>query len=292
MKATRKNRGLCSCMGAISCAVVWLMLLAVPAIGTASPAPEIEDGFRLMYNLKFDQAEQEFSAFEQQRADSPIGPISQAAGILFSEFHRLGVLEAQFYETDSAFAARKKLEANPAMRERFEASLSRGEELAQKKLARTPGDHDSLFALTLASGLRADYAALIEKRNLASLRYAKQASKLGNQLLALHPNCYDAHLASGVSRYITGSMAAPLRWLVRLGGVNTDKQGGLAELQLTADHGELLAPFARILLAIAYVRDKDHSKAVQELVKLRTEFPGNPLFTQEIARLNSMSVRN
>jgi hypothetical protein len=268
------------------------MLLAVPAIATASPAPEIQSGFRLMYNLKFDQAEQEFLAFEQQHADNAIGPIAQAAGILFSEFHRLGVLEAQFYESDSAFAARKKLVANPAMRERFEAALTRGEELAQKKLERTPGDHDSMFALTLASGLRADYAALIEKRNLASLRYAKQASKLGNQLLALHPDCYDAHLASGVSRYITGSMAAPLRWLVRLGGVNTDKQGGIAELQLTADHGELLAPFARILLAIAYVRDKDHSKAVQELVKLRTQFPGNPLFTQEIARLNSMSVRN
>lgn len=292
MKVTTKSRDWCSCIGAAFCAAVWLMLLGVPATGTVSPAPGIESGFRLMYNLNFDKAEQEFSAFEQQHADNPMGPVSQAAGLLFSEFHRLGVLEAQFYESDSAFAARKKLVADPALRERFEAALSRGEELAQKKLARSPGDHDSLFALTLASGLRADYAALIEKRNLASLRYAKQASKLGNQLLSLHPDCYDAHLASGVSRYITGSMAAPLRWLVRLGGVNADKQGGIAELQLTADHGELLAPFARILLAIAYVRDKDHSKAVQELVKLRSEFPGNPLFTQEIARLNSISVPN
>jgi hypothetical protein len=101
----------------------------------------------------------------------------------------------------------------------------------------------------------------------------------------VHPDCYDAHLASGISRYLTGSLAAPLRWMVRLGGANPDKQGGMAELQLTAERGELLAPFARILLAIAYVRDKDRSRAVAQLELLHKGFPANPLFATEIARL-------
>jgi hypothetical protein len=264
-----------------------MLLLALPAAASTPASPQIESGFQLMYNLNFSKAEQQFSAFELEHSDNPMGPVSRAAGLLFSEFHRLGVLETQFYENDSSFAARKKLIADPALRDRFQAALKTSEDLAYARLAKDPGDHDSLFALTLDYGLRADYAALIEKRNLASLHYAKQASSLGNQLLALHPDCYDAHLASGVSRYITGSMAAPLRWIVRLSGGNPDRQGGIAELQLTADHGELLAPFARILLAIAYVRDKDRTKALQELVTLRGEFPANPLFTQEIARLNS-----
>jgi hypothetical protein len=73
--------------------------------------------------------------------------------------------------------------------------------------------------------------------------------------------------------------------MARLGGANPDKQGGLAELQLTAARGELLAPFARILLAIAYVRDKDKGRAVLELDSLRKDFPANPLFATEIARL-------
>ena len=54
-----------------------------------------------------------------------MGPASEAAGILFSEFNRLGVLEAQFYEDDSIFAARKKYEADPGQRARFEQQLSR-----------------------------------------------------------------------------------------------------------------------------------------------------------------------
>lgn len=240
-----------------------------------------------MYNLNFAQAQHEFSTFEQQHADNPMGPVSQATDLLFSEFQRLGVLETQFYENDSTFAARKKLTPDPGVRDRFNAALAQAEALAHARLAQNATDHDSLFALTLASGLRADYLALIEKRNLSALHYAKQASALGNQLIAVHPDCYDAHLASGISRYLTGTLAAPLRWIARLGGANPDKQGGMAELQLTAEHGELLAPFARILLAIAYVREKDKTHARVELDALRNEFPANPLFTREIAKLDN-----
>jgi len=38
-----------------------------------------------------------------------MGPASEAAGILFSEFDRLGVLEAQFYENDSIFCRAEEI---------------------------------------------------------------------------------------------------------------------------------------------------------------------------------------
>ena len=62
---------------------------------------------------------------------------------------------------------------------------------------------------------------------------------------------------------------------------------GIAELEITAEHGHYLAPFARILLAIAYVREKDKVRAREILASLRDQFPGNPLFAREIARLDS-----
>jgi hypothetical protein len=145
--------------------------------------------------------------------------------------------------------------------------------------------------MTMASGLRSDFAALIEKRNLASLHYTKEATAWANQLLAADPTCYDAHLAGGVSRYIIGSMAAPVRWILRVGGIDGDKQGGIAELQTTADHGELLAPFARILLAIAYVREKDTTRAKEMLIGLQREFPENSLFGKELARIDKNIAR-
>jgi hypothetical protein len=249
--------------------------------------PQLDSGYRLLYNLDFNHAQQEFSSWEQEHGDDPLGPASEAAGILFSEFRRLGVLEAQFYENDSAFEARKKISSDPAVRVRFDTALQRAESLARARLAQDPKDLNALFALTLSSGLKADYAALIEKRNLASLHLTREATAWADQLLAVHPDCYDAHLASGISRYLIGSMAAPTRWILRLGGVKGNKQAGIAELQLTAERGHYLAPFARILLAIAYVRDKDRARAREALVSLQRDFPENPLFAREIARLDS-----
>jgi hypothetical protein len=260
------------------------------AVDTIASAVSLDHGFSLLYNLDFARAHQVFLSWQQEHPDDPMGPACDAAGFLFSEFNRLGVLESQFYADDKTFDARKKLAPDPTVREHFYAALDQADVRARSRLAKNPKDRDALLALTMSSGLKADYAGLIEKRNLASLHYTKEATAWAQQLQAVDPECYDAHLATGVSQYIIGSMAAPIRWLVRLGGVAGDKQKGIAELQLTAQRGHYLAPFARILLAIAYVREKDKSRARELLVSLRNEFPQNSLFTQEIARLDTQPL--
>ena len=272
-------------------ATVALLSLAVPVLaadlGNNGHEPGLDAGYRSLYNLDFAQAQQQFSAWESQNSGNPMGPVSEAAGLLFSEFQRLGILEAQFYENDAAFKARAKLSPDPQVKAQFDGALARAENMAQARLATNAKDRDALFALTLSDGLKSDYAALIEKRNLESLHYTKEATRFASQVLAVDPQCYDAHLAIGVSNYIIGSMAAPVRWLVRLGGINADKQTGIKELQLTAERGHYLAPFARLLLAIAYVREKDKAKAQELLAGLENDFPRNPLFAREIARLQA-----
>jgi hypothetical protein len=241
----------------------------------------------MMYDLDFDHAHQQFQSWQQQHPEDPLGPASDAAGYLFSELHRLGILEAQFYTDDKAFDARKKMSADPELKKQFEAALIMAEQRANTTLAKNPKDSDALFALTLSSGLKADYAALIEKRNMASLSLTKEASTRAQTLLAADPNRYDAYIATGIGKYIIGSMAAPIRWVLRIGGFNADKNAGIEELKLTAQKGVYLGPFARILLAIAYVRDKDKPKAREILASLRDEFPNNPLFAREISRIDS-----
>jgi hypothetical protein len=275
--------------------LLWVALLAwldadAAKVDTVSSATSLEHGFTLLYNLDFAEAHNVFQSWQKEHPGNPVGPVCEAAGFLFSEFNRLGVLESQFYEDDKTFEARKKQVPDPAVRDRFYAALNQAESQAHLRLAQNPRDRDALFSLTLSSGLKADYAALIEKRNMSSLHFTKEATAWAGQLLAVDPECYDAHLATGVSQYIIGSMAAPIRWLVRLGGVSGDKQKGIADLQLTAERGHYLAPFARILLAIAYVREKDKPRARALLVSLRAEFPQNPLFDQEIARLDTQSL--
>ena len=290
----RHGEGVIPSKAAFPAPVAWVVLFIgmlgmaaakdIPASGFASP---LDRGFSGLYNLDFASAQTEFATWEKSHPDDPVGPVSEAAGYLFSEFNRLGVLEAQFYENDGAFDRRPKLSPDPAVRQQFQSAIERAENLARVRLAKDPNDRDALFAMTLCSGLQADYAALIEKRNMASLHFTKEASASAQRLLAVCHDCYDALLATGFSKYIIGSMAAPIRWMLRLGGLPADKQGGLADLQTTAERGHYLAPFARILLAIAYAREKDNSRAVQILTGLQQEFPGNTLFPREIERLQA-----
>jgi hypothetical protein len=270
-----------------ACCALCPTLLAKDIPGATAASP-LDRGFTGLYNLDFSGAQEDFSTWQRLHPDDPMGPVSEAAGFLFSEFNRLGVLEAQFYENDSAFVDRPKLTPDPALRNRFQNAITRAETLAQAKLAKVPKDRDALFAMTLSSGLQADYAALIEKRNMASLHYTKRASASAQELLAVCHDCYDALLATGFSKYIIGSLAAPVRWILRMGGLPADKQGGIADLQTTAEHGHYLAPFARILLAIAYVREKDRPRALELLAGLQREFPGNTLFPREIAHLRAV----
>jgi hypothetical protein len=248
----------------------------------------LDRGFSGLYNLDFAGAQEDFAVWQQMHPDDPVGPVSEAAGFLFSEFSRLGVLEGQFYENDEEFLDRPKLTPDPALKQNFMAAIGRAQNLSQARLAKDPKDRDALFAMTLCFGLQADYAALIERRNLASLRFTKQASASAQQLLAVCNDCYDALLATGFSKYVIGSLAAPFRWILRMRGLPSDKQGGLNDLQTTAEHGHYLAPFARILLAIAYVREKDKPRAVQLLTGLHEEFPANTLFSRQILRLQTV----
>jgi hypothetical protein len=262
-----------------------LALLAALALPSAAHACDVDSGYRQMYNLDFPGAHRTFLLCESERPRDPFPHVSNAAAYLFSEFDRLHIFEVELFTDDSRFDARDKLKPDPAARDAFMTELYQVEALAQPLLAANPNDRDALLALVLANGLRSDYAAMIEKRNLASLGYMKTSRKLAQRLLELDPTCYDAYLAVGVENYLLGATPAPVRWFLHLGGAETDKNAGVERLKLTAAHGRYLAPFARLLLAVAALRDHDRTTARTLLAGLSREFPANQLYGRELARI-------
>ncbi|HEY1435137.1 MAG TPA: hypothetical protein VGG65_07160, partial [Thermoanaerobaculia bacterium] len=192
-----------------------------------------------------------------------------------------------FFTEDESFLGRKSLQPDPRARARFDDALARSGALARRAIAADPRDLDALFALTLVSGLEADYLSLIENRNLAALGPTRRATEWAQRLLVVAPGYGDAYLATGLSKYLIGSSPAPVRWLLAIGGFSADKRQGIRELEWTAEKGRYLAPFARLLLAVAYLRDNDARRARRMLEQLRDEFPENPLFAREIARLDT-----
>ena len=249
------------------------------------PQPELERGFRQMYNLDFTAAHGTFHVYQKLNPEDPLGHVADAAAYLFAEFNRLQILESDLFTDDRHFDNRNKEEPDPAVKAAFYGELQRGDELINKVLAKSPNDANALFARVLANGLRGDYTAMIEKRNLASLSYMKTSRVTAQQLLAIDPTCYDAFLAIGVENYLLGSTPAPVRWILSVTGSQTDKQEGVKRLRLTAEKGYYLAPFARLLLAVAALRDKDKDTARTLLAGLASEFPRNQLYSKELARI-------
>jgi hypothetical protein len=250
-----------------------------------APGAPLDLGFRQMYNLQFEEAHQTFQAYEQSHPDDAMGPTSRAAAYLFSEFERLGVLQTELFVNDEMFEGRKRPEPNPAIRAAFLQSLERSNRRAEALLARLPRDRNALLARVLNQGLEADYLAMVEKRNLAAVSRAKRASQLAEELLRVAPECYDAYLAIGVENYLLSLKPAPVRWFLRLYGARTDKNEGIRKLELTAERGHYLLPYARLMLAVAALRDNDRDRARDLLGNLAEEFPNNTLYRQELAKL-------
>jgi hypothetical protein len=270
-------------------ATTLLLICASPCFAQPStrvvPQPELERGFGQMYNLDFAAAHGTFHVYQKLNPDDPLGYVADAAAYLFAEFNRLQILESDLFTDDRRFDNRGKEEPDPAVKSAFDAELARSDELVSKVLATSPNDANALFSRVLANGLRGDYTAMIEKRNLASLGYMKTSRVTAQQLLAVDPACYDAFLAIGVENYLLGSTPAPIRWVLSITGSQTDKQEGIKRLRLTAEKGYYLAPFARLLLAVAALRDKDKNTARLLLAGLATEFPRNQLYSKELARI-------
>jgi hypothetical protein len=266
------------------CLIVLLLCLGTTASATAL-SPRLEQGYQNMYNLDFATAHEIFVAWENAHPEDPLGFVSDAASYLFSEFDRMHVLQTALFTNDRSFEKRSKLPPDPTAKAAFNKALAKADQLVTQILARSPEDHNALFAEILANGLRGDYAALIEKRNLASLGYMKNSRRIADQLVALDPAYYDAYLAVGVENYLLSQNPAPVRWMLRLGGAQTDKAEGINRLRLTAEKGRYLGPFARLLLAVAALRDNDRATARTLLAGLSQQFPRNHLYSEELARI-------
>lgn len=252
----------------------------------AAPAETLLDqAYRDMYNLRFDGAHRVLAAYQTAHPEDPLGPVSDAAACLFSEFERLHILESQFFTNDNAVVNGGKRQPDPAIRARFEEDLDTTDRLARVEMQK-PNEHlNATFAATMRMGLDADYLALIEGRDTAALVEMKKGRQLAQQLLSEDPNYYDAFIAIGVENYILSLKPAPVRWFLHMTGAQTDKQNGLDKLRLTAEHGHYLMPYARLLLAVAALRDGDRKKARDLLQWLAETYPENRLYRIELAKL-------
>jgi len=238
-----------------------------------------------MYNLNFPRAHQTFAQFEKTNPTDAMGPVSDAAAYLFTEFDRLGILKSDYLTKDESYFVMNKPKGDPEIRSKFDAALELGDKVAAAKLKTAPGDEDAMLAETMSLGLHANYDAMIDRRHLAALSEVKESRNRAQKLLSEHPDVYDAYIAQGIENYLLSQKNVALRWFLRLGGAQTSREVGLEKCRITAEKGHYFKPYAQLLLAIADLRDNNRNDAKQKLSWLSREYPGNHLYRDELERL-------
>jgi hypothetical protein len=266
-------------------AIVLVLLFGGAGIGCRAQETALDSGYRDLYNLDFASAHEKFRAWLVAHPEDPLGASSDAAGYLFGEFNRLSIIDVELFADQSRFDSRGKLTPDPAVRKAFDERADQADQLADAALRRNPKDANALYAKTMVCGMRSDYALMIEKRDLAALSYSKQASALSKQALAIDPKMYDAYLASGVENYMLSLKFAPVRWILGWTGAGTSREEGIRLLRVTAAQGHYLAPFARMMLAVAAIRDGHPQEARDILTSLSKEYPKNDLYIRQRDRI-------
>jgi hypothetical protein len=271
----------------LAAAALWVAAIhGQPACGEGPETSALDAGYENMYNLQFVAAHQIFARYQQSHPDDPMGPVSNAAAYLFYEFDRLNILRSDFFANNKKFLGGGKIAPDLKVVTDFEAELAKCRQLAEARLKNNPADHDALLARVLATALDAYYKALIQKQYRQALTEIEQSQGESQELLRVCADCYDGYLAAGFENYLLSQKPAPERWMLRRTGAQTNKQIGINELKIVANKGHYLKPYAKVLLAIAALRDNKKQKARSYLAELSEEFPQNDLFRQELKKLS------
>lgn len=245
----------------------------------------LEEVFARLYNFDFDRADEILDARLAARPEDHFAHGVRASSLLFRELHRLAILESEFFADDERIRDKRRLKPDPALRQRLFASLERSRAAAGAALKLNPEDADASFSMALSYGIQTDYLALVEKRQWASLGFARQSQSWAARALRANPDLHDAYLTPGISEYLIGSLPFFLRWFVRMEEIEGDKGKAAANLQRVAERGRHFGPFARILLALIYLREKQPEASHAQLARLARDYPENPLFRKELEKL-------
>jgi hypothetical protein len=252
--------------------------------------PELMAGFNLLYQQKFTEAREAFSAWRSQNPAEPFGEVALAASYLFEELYRQGVLTSDFFLSEKKFLHGIDGKPDPVRMNSFREALTRARILAKQRLKTNPREPEGLFALTLAAGMESDAYAILEKKQLDGLKRMKEANEYAKHLLAQHPDAGDAYVAPGIANYIIGSLNPGYRFALWFGGIHGDKKLGMEQVAKTVENGRYLRPFAKIMLALAARREKQNVLAQKLLRELSEEFPTNDTYAAEYAKAMGLPV--
>jgi tetratricopeptide (TPR) repeat protein len=126
---------------------------------------------------------------------------------------------------------------------------------------------------------------MVERSYGAGFRLATKAKEDHVRVLQLDPDYIDAKLVVGVYEYVVGALPLPFKFLIGFTGITGSKSRGLEMLRDAGNRGPVTNIEARTAIALFLRRESKYKDAIQEIRRLKSQYPRDFLFCLEEANL-------
>lgn len=274
---------------------ILLAVLFFAVAGPAQTAPAqtaIDQAFQRMYAFDFPGMHAVLDEYVQIHPEDPLAYSTRAVAYLFSELHRMKILETDFFSDDEQLTNRNRLKPDPASRAKLFQMTGEARRSANVILSRTPDDPNAMFALCMAAGVETDYTILVEKKYIRSFSMSKESQRHARKLLSMKPPVMDAHLTLGMVEYVVGNLNWFFRLFVHFDQIEGSKAKAVENLKEVIDGGRYYPPLAKILLSVIYLREKHEAQALALLEEVERDYPENTLIRTEVQKVSEKIARS
>ncbi len=266
-----------------------LVLTAGIALGATAVADERSatlrlDGYRAIYNLDYDRADE---LFRQAIVADP-GDYAAYRGAAAATWQRVlflrGTLLVDDYGGHTRSTKLVPIPAPPAaLAAAFRRDLDRAVRLAEKAVGQHYNDAAPHAGLGAALGLYVWFGSTIEARTWDPGRKARRAFYESQLAYSLDPTRTDVGLILGTYRYALSGMPATVRFLASIIGFKGGRAEGLRLLETAAASPGDLQEEAQFRLVLIYTRAGRHADAAAVIRDMERTHPGNRLLLLEEA---------
>lgn len=239
-------------------------------------------GFEALYNLDYEAARNAFKEIEKLFPEHPAGPQFQAALLWSRTLNESRRLKSSLYGSDEFYEGSED-KVDERVVDEFRDYTRRARLLAEARLKRDPKDVEALYFLGSTEGLRAAFAAGIQRSFMSALKDGQRSVDRHRDVVKLDPAYLDAELTIGLYDYVVGSLPLPVKLVASLTGARGSRKRGLETLARVASQGRWARDDARALLIVLYKREKRFTDALKLARELSEKYPRNYLFKLEAA---------
>ena len=191
-------------------------------------------------------------------------------------------LQASLYSSDTFFNA-KEDKPDPKMVARFRELTRSATRLAKARLKKDKSDIEALYFLGATEGLKAAFAAAVERRFMGALGDGSNSVDRHREVIKLDPTFHDAELTIGLYDYVVGGLPLPVKILASIVGARGSKRRGLETLVRVTKEGRWARDDAKSVLIVLFKREKRYGDALAFARELSISYPRNYLFKLEAA---------